>query len=50
MEDRAGRENAIPTASGSDLCIPEPAVHLLRRSLAGRGWPLLAGLCCFVLA
>lgn len=41
MEDRAGRENAIPTASGSDSCIPEPTVHLLRCSLAGHGWPLL---------
>lgn len=29
-EDRAGGEGAVPAASGSDSCIPEPTVQLLR--------------------
>lgn len=35
-EDRAGGEEAVPAASGSDSCIPEPT-----------GWAA-ASLCCFI--
>ena len=37
LEDRAGGEDAVPAASGSDSCIPEPAVLLLRPRRASLG-------------
>lgn len=40
MEDRAGGENAVPTASGSDSCIPEPACCSPAETKPG--WPWLA--------